>query len=273
MIVPALCLCGSLCLGGERSLYSVHHRDTKTSQRHGETSLFQKLLVLPLLLTFAVVSYPQTESKRNDRPHSNSTSTIVPGSKEATSVRYTWEFSHREFSINHIVVEHDATGRGKVTFSRKGEEQPIVETVELTPPVLERIEKLWRELRFLDSNENYQASKNFAHLGTYKLGMIALDRKRTAEFNWSSNASAWSLAQEYRRVADQVIFIFDITVARENQPLNTPGLLKQLESMYNRNALSDPKQLVPLLKELRTDAHIPLIARNHADRLLKRIEK
>jgi hypothetical protein len=235
--------------------------------------LWRLLFLVSVSVLAAVCAFAQTESKRNDRPQSNSTSTIVPGSAEATSVRYTWEFSQREFSINHIVVEHDATGRGKVTFSRKGEEQPIVETVELTPPVLERIEKLWRELRFLDSNENYQASKNFAHLGTYKLGMIALDRKRTAEFNWSSNASAWSLAQEYRRVADQVIFIFDITVARENQPLNTPGLLKQLESMYNRNALSDPKQLVPLLKEIRTDAHIPLIARNHADRLLKKIEK
>ena len=235
--------------------------------------LFQRLLVLPLLLAFTVVSYPQTESKRNDRPQSNSSSIIVPDSKKATSVRYTWEFSHSEFLIKHIAVEHDATGRGKVTFARKGEEDPIVEHVELTPSVLERIEKLWRELRFLDSNENYQASKDFAHLGTYKLGMTAFDRKRTAEFNWTGNESAWALAQEYRRVADQVIFIFDMTVARENQPLNTPGLLKQLESMYNRNALSDPKQLVPLLKEIRTDAHIPLIARNHADRLLKKIEK
>jgi len=229
--------------------------------------------VLVSVLAAGVGAFAQTESKRNDRPQSNSTSTIVPDSKEATSVRYTWEFSHREFTINHIVVEHDATGRGKVTFTRKGEEEPIIENVELTPSVMERIEKLWRELRFLDSNENYQAAKDFAHLGTYKLGMTALDQKRTAEFNWSSNATAWALAQEYRHVADQVIFIFDITVARENQPLNTPGLLKQLESMLNRNAVSDPKQLVPLLKELRTDAHIPLIARNHAERLLKKIEK
>ena len=229
--------------------------------------------VLVSVLAASVGAFAQTESKRNDRPQSNSTSTIVPESKAATSVRYTWEFSHREFLINHIVVEHDALGRGKVTFSRKGEEDPIIENVDLTPSVMERIEKLWRELRFLDSNENYQAAKDFAHLGTYKLGMTALDQKRTAEFNWSSNATAWALAQEYRHVADQVIFIFDITVARENQPLNTPGLLKQLESMLNRNAVSDPKQLVPLLKELRTDAHIPLIARNHADRLLKKIEK
>ena len=237
------------------------------------THLFRVVLIWPILLAFAGVSYPQTESKRNDRPQSNSTSTIVPDSKEATFVRYTWEFSQREFLINHIVVEHDATGHGKVIFTRKGEEQPVVENVELSAPALERIEKLWAELRFLDSTENYQSSKDFAHLGTYKLGMTALDRTRTAEFNWSGNSSAWALAQEYRRVADQVIFVFDMTVARENQPLNTPGLLKQLESMYNRNALSDPKQLVPLLKEIRTDAHIPLIARNHAERLLKKIDK
>ena len=98
-------------------------------------------------------------------------------------------------------------------------------------------------------------------------------RKRTAEFNWSNNADVWSLAQEYRRVADQAIFIFDMTVARENQPLNTPSLLRQLESMFNRKGLSDPKQLVPLLKELLTDERVPLIARNHAERLLKKIEK
>jgi len=98
-------------------------------------------------------------------------------------------------------------------------------------------------------------------------------RKRIAQFNWSSNSTAQSLTQEYRRVADQAIFVFDISVARENQPLNAPTLMSQLESLYRRNGLSDPKQLVPLLKELRTDEHIPLIARNQADRLLKKIDK
>jgi len=88
------------------------------------------------LLFFVLVSvlaagggaFAQTESKRNDRPQSNSSSTIVPDSKAATSVRYTWEFSHREFTINHIVVEHDATGRGKVTFGRKGKKIPSSRT-------------------------------------------------------------------------------------------------------------------------------------------------
>jgi len=81
------------------------------------------------------------------------------------------------------------------------------------------------------------------------------------------------LANEYRRVSDQAILIFDIKLARDLQPLNAPQLMNQMEAYLTRGDLSDPKQLVPLLRELRTDEHIPLIARNHADRILKKIEK
>jgi hypothetical protein len=98
-------------------------------------------------------------------------------------------------------------------------------------------------------------------------------RRRTAEYNWSDNKTAWALTAEYRHVADQAILVFNIKLAREMQPLNAPGLMTELESMLTRNELSDPKQLVPLLTELRVDEHIPLIARNHADRILKKIEK
>jgi hypothetical protein len=98
-------------------------------------------------------------------------------------------------------------------------------------------------------------------------------RKRTAEFNWTNNKDASSLVNEYRRIADQALLVFDISVARENQPLNAPKLMERLELLLKRNGLSDPQQLVPLLKDLSTDEHVPLIARNHAIRLLKKIEK
>jgi len=227
-----------------------------------------------LLLVFPVIGLPQDPSKRNGRPQAlPSLPRREEDKKTPDTTRYSYEFSQPKFITSHIVIEHDALGRGKISFERKGEATPIVEPIELSTGALGRIFGLWNELGFLDSTANYQASKNFAHLGTYRLTMDDGKRKRTAEFNWSNNASAWNLTQEYRRVADQAIFIFDVTVARENQPLNTPGLLNQLESLYTRNGLSDPKQLVPLLKDLRTDEHIPLIARNHADRLLKKIEK
>jgi hypothetical protein len=170
------------------------------------------------------------------------------------------------------VIQHDSNGRGEVTFVQRTE-TPIVEPLQLSAAAMGRIFGLWRDLRFLDSNENYQAAKNFAHLGTYKISMDDGVKKRTAEYNWSDNKTAWALAAEYRRAADQTILVFNIKLAREMQPLNSPQLLTELESMLTRNELSDPKQLVSLLTELKSDEHIPLIARNHADRILKKIEK
>lgn len=268
--------CGSRCLGGDKVALVPHHRDTESPQSHRALCLGRWVLVLLLGIVFAGYAVAQNQTKRNDRPQHATSVTKAEKLDEAKSTdatRYRWEFAQPDFTTSHIVVEHDAMGTGKVSFERKGEEELITEPIELSPATRERIFGLWQDLRFLDSNENYQASKDFAHLGTYTLVMDDTKRKRTAEFNWSDNSDAWKLAQEYRRVADQAIFIFDITVARENQPLNTPGLLNNLESLYTRNALADPKQLVPLLKELRTDEHIPLIARNHADRLLKKFDK
>ena len=157
-----------------------------------------------LLLVFAVIGLPQDPLKRNGRPQALPSSPRREEDKKTPdTTRYSYEFSQPKFITSHIVIEHDALGRGKISFERKGEATPIVEPIELSTGALGRIFGLWNELGFLDSTENYQASKNFAHLGTYRLTMDDGKRKRTAEFNWSNNASAWNLTQEYRRVADQ----------------------------------------------------------------------
>lgn len=235
-----------------------------------------KLLCAALLtLSAASLSFPQ-ETKRNDRPQEASkpaTPRREDNKKPPDPTRYSYEFAKAEFLISHVVIEHDALGHGKITFERRGEDTPIVEPIELSIGALGRVLGLWTELHFLDSNENYQTPKSFAHLGTYKLHMDDGQRRRTAEFNWSNNKEAWSLANEYRRVTDQAILIFNLKLAREMQPLNAPQLLNEMETLLVRDGLSDPYQLVPLLNELKTDERIPLIARNHADRILKKIEK
>jgi hypothetical protein len=236
---------------------------------------FSRLLFLVLLgVVASLITYAQDTPKRNDRPQESSTPVTPPrreDKKPPDATRYSYEFTQPDFVVNHIVIAHDALGRGKITFERKGEQTPIVEPIELSTAALGRLFGLWTGLRFLDSTENYQAGKSFAHLGTYKIGMDDGKRQRTAEFNWSGNKTAWSLANEYRRVADQAILIFNINLARQMQPLNTPQLLNEMDILLKRDGLSDAQQLVPLLIELRTDEHIPLIARNHADRILKRI--
>lgn len=188
------------------------------------------------------------------------------------TTRYSYEFTQPDFYVRHIVIDHDATGRGKITFQRKGEETSIEEPIELSIGALGRVLGAWTELRFLESTEDYQSERQYAHLGTMRLKMEHDSQKRTAEFNWTNNKTASLLANEYRRIADQAILVFDISVARETQPLNAPKLMDEVELQLKRNGLSDPQQLVPLLQEVSTDEHVPLIARNHALRLLKKLD-
>ncbi|HYG83099.1 MAG TPA: hypothetical protein VD861_22065, partial [Pyrinomonadaceae bacterium] len=98
-------------------------------------------------------------------------------------------------------------------------------------------------------------------------------RTREAEFNWTTDANAKALADEYRRVYNQSIFVFDVALARQVQPLSSPKLMERLDKYLRLNELSDPQQLIPLLRELSTDERLPLMARNHAGRILKKLEK
>ena len=236
-------------------------------------SLLQGLPAALLCLSAAISIYAQNQgAKHNSRPQQGSSSAAAAESKTET-VKYTYEFSQPKFYIRHIVIEHDANGRGTVTFERLNEDTPVTEPLELSANALARINSAWQGLQFLESDTNYQASKQFPHLGTMKIGMERGDRKRVAEFNWTNDKNAEVLVNEYRKAADQAILIFDISIARENQPLNAPKLMEAMESLLKRNGLSDARQLLKLLQDLSTDEHVPLIARNHALRLIKQIEK
>jgi len=227
-----------------------------------------------IVLSAAISIYGQdSSSKHNQRPNQTGTS-VPPAINTSTDpVKYTYEFSQPKFYVKHIVVEHDANGRGTVTFERLNEDTSVTEPLNLSPAALARINASWQALQFLESTSDYQADKQFPHLGTMRIGMQRGEKKRVAEFNWTNNTDAETLANEYRKAADQAILIFDISVARQNQPLNAPKLMEGMESLLKRNALSDPQQLLPLLKELSTDERVPLIARNHALRLIKKIQK
>jgi hypothetical protein len=220
----------------------------------------------------SIYAQDQSGSKHNARPQS-AESPAVAGNTTTDTVKYSYEFSQPKFYVKHIVIEHDASGHGTVTFERLNEDVPVTEPLVLSPDVWSRISAAWQGLRFLDSVTNYQADKQFPHLGTMKIGMERGDRKRVAEFNWTNNRDAETIVNEYRKAADQAILVFDIGIARENQPLNAPKLMELMESLLKRNGLSDPRQLLKLLQDLSTDEHVPLIARNHALRLIKQIEK
>ena len=225
-----------------------------------------------MVFSAAISIYAQNQggAKHNARPQQGAGAAVET---KTDAVKYSYEFTQPKFYVKHVLLEHDANGRGTVTFERLNEDTPVTEPIELSAAALARINAAWQALQFLDSSTDYQSNKQFPHLGTMRIGMERGERKRVAEFNWTNNSDAQTLVDEYRKAADQAIWIFDIAIARENQPLNAPKLMEALESMLKRNAVSDPHQLLKLLQEISTDEHVPLIARNHALRLIKLIQK
>jgi hypothetical protein len=229
--------------------------------------------LIVLSAAISICAQNPTGAKHNSRPQQVADSSAVSDAAKTDPVKYTYEFSQPKFYVKHIVLEHDANGRGTVTFERLNEDTPISEPIELSTAALARITSAWQALQFLDSQTNYQSDKQFPHLGTMRIGMQRGEHKRVAEFNWTNNSEASKLVGEYRKAADQAMLVFDIAIARENQPLNAPKLMELFETLLKRDGLSDPRQLLKLLQDLSTDEHVPLIARNHALRLIKQIEK
>lgn len=215
---------------------------------------------------------PTPTAKRNERPQS--TDTIKTSSTQtAAEPNYIYEFDQPNFTTSHVVIEHDESGRGKISFMKRGLVDPESDPVVLTQLTMDKIKAALTALNFLDSAETYQTVRDYSHMGNVTFTYRKDGRERTVKYNWTDNKDAKTLMDEYRKIATQYVWQFDMEVARENQPLTAPSLMDELDSYLRRNEISDPQQMLRLLKTLSNDERIPLIARNHATRLVEKIEK
>ena len=221
----------------------------------------------------------QTAGKKNARGTDEARAQAAGGAGSpaaADGARYEFEFAQPAFVVSRYRIEHDAAGRAKISFQKKTDglnEPPVVEQFDISPAAAARILAAWEALKFLDSQADYQADKQFPHLGVMKLRLRSGGRQREAEFNWTKDEHAGVLVREYKALAEQQLFVFDMGLARQYQPSEAIKVLKRLETLIKLNSISDPAQLLPLLRDLTTDERIPLIARNHAQRLIKQLEK
>jgi uncharacterized protein (UPF0147 family) len=215
-----------------------------------------------------VTNRPEDEIKSGD-----ARSTLPKVKEDPNAAHYIYEFQQPDFFVYFMHIEHDEKGHGTIRFERRSDTEQITDPLELSSAALERIRAHWTALRFLDSTANYQSERQYPHLGKTRLTLKQGGRERTVEFNYSQDSDAQGLANEYRRAADQAVFVFDIKVALESQPLETPKLINRLESLIDRDYLSDKQQLIPLLRELSEDERVPLVGRNQATRILKKLDK
>ena len=204
------------------------------------------------------------ETKRNNRDSINAKTASVPV--------YFYEFTRPGFTYSKILIEHDEAGKGKIAFLKDGSDELVTDPINLSALTVTKIEEALSALSFLDSTENYQYPRDYSHMGNTQITVRKGGRERTVKYNWTDNKNAKMLMDEYRRIANEYTWRFEMSVARENQQLQTPGIMGALDSYLKRNEISDPIHMLPFLTGLTTDERLPLIARNHAIKLIKQIE-
>lgn len=211
--------------------------------------------------------------KRNERPRSEQPQTVDPQPSPVAGPTYRYEFTRPDFAVSHVVIEHDDSGKGTISFRRNNFDEDLTEPITVSTATLDRLKAAFAALNFLDSNEDYQFERDLSNMGTNAITLRDGARERTATYNWTTNKDAKTLMDEYRRISNQYVWIFDFNLARENQPLETPRLVENLDSLIKRNEISDPRQMLPFLTAVSNDERVPLIGRNKAGKIVKQIEK
>lgn len=191
---------------------------------------------------------------------------------DANLTRFHYTFVNDRFTIPRIEVEFDGTGAGQYSYKRKDADE-ITNKLTVSPALLGQIRALLIELNFLDSKEEYQHKKDFSHLGTMTISYTHKGRAREVSFNYTENQPLSRLAEIFRGIANQEMVVFELENTRQTDPISTPAQMRALENELRGKRLADPPRLLPLLKDIKQDEGIPLIARNHAERLIQFIQK
>lgn len=212
---------------------------------------------------------PEKSQKRNERPAEADQTPQIP----MFAPVYFYEYVRPGFAVGKILIEHDEAGKGKVTFQKQEFDEMITDPIELSPATMEKLRETFTTLNFLDSTENYQYEKDYTHMGNIAITVKKDGRSRTAKYNWTTNKDAKQLMDMYRGIGQEYVWRFNINLAMEMQPLQTPGMMEEIDSYLRRSEISDPPHLIPILTKLSTDERMPLMARNRASKLIKQIEK
>jgi len=205
----------------------------------------------------------------------------VPGTRAQSAAEpstaagwsFSYKFENKRFYEKLIEVDLAADGAGEVRFERGESDEIIDHKFKLQPATLARIRQLLDATRFIDSTGEYQAEKDFSHLGWVTLLVRQGDRERSVRFNYTQNADVKELADIFRGIAQAEMHLFDIETSEQFQPLNLPRLIDAIENDLKLGRITEPERLLAKLQEVAGNPTQPLIATNKAKQLVSDIKK
>lgn len=220
-----------------------------------------------LTLSFLILMLAATCGLARQKPQS------INGAAAAGEMSFSYKFEGSRFYLRIIEIDLGSNGVGDLRFTRGESDEVLDCKVKLMPATIARIRQLFEVSNFLASDTAYQDKKDFSHLGWVTLGARRAARERKARFNFTSNPQMKELQEIFLGIAWQEIALFDIDNAQRYQPLDLPKQLEILENDLKLERIAEPARVLAPLNEIAGDDTQPLIARNHAKRIIDAIKK
>lgn len=202
-----------------------------------------------------------------------STQHLAENESASREMSFSYRFENPRFDLRVIEIDLSSNGSGELRFTRGASDEVLDCKVKLLPATIARIADLFEVSGFLSSNVEYQDKKDFAHMGWVTLGARQGARERKTRFNFTTNIHIKTLEEIFRGIASQEISLFDIENAERYQPLDLPKQLDTLENDLKLTRIAEPDRLLATLNEIAGDDTQPLIARNHAKKIIADIKK
>lgn len=194
----------------------------------------------------------------------------APASNGGLSIVYVFE--NPSFMLSPVELRIDESGNADLRFTRKDVAQPVHRPVRLELDVYRSICSLVETARILESSDEYQSKRHFANLGTYTVTAERNGTSRTVRFDNSENETIMDLVKLLRGITTREVHAFDLETAALYAPLAIPGLLDRVEADLKFDRIVAPAGLVPVLRRISDDPSLPLIARNRAEKLERKLK-
>jgi len=192
-------------------------------------------------------------------------------SQSDLAIRY--RFENSQFLIPKIELTIDGAGHGRLTWERKDARKPLSRDVRVSDRGLADLRNLLVRLDFVHSTAEYQTREDHSNLGTTAIRVVQAGVSREVVFNYTQNRDADALGRLLRGIANREMYVAELEVAIQHQPLETPAALSVLAQEFAQGRIGDATGLLPLLTSMADDMALPLITRNKATELARRISK
>ena len=91
------------------------------------------------------------------------------------------------FVYSKLLIEHDAQGKGKISFFKQGLDEPISDPLQLSAVTMEKLENAFQAVDYFAAGENYQYEKDYSHLGNIVIKVNKDGQLRSTKFNYTTD--------------------------------------------------------------------------------------